>query len=199
MRPEKNMNGFVVNLQPLSATEDQFCELVKLNPELRLERTSTGEVIVMPPAGSETGARNSRLTMQLGIWNAQTQLGIAFDSSSGFTLPNGAIRAPDASWIAAERWRRLTREQRRRFAPIAPDFVIELVSPSDEIDDVRDKMRDYMVNGVQLGWLIDPQERRIEVYRPGTATQILDNPISVSADPELPGFVLDLQEIFADI
>jgi Uma2 family endonuclease len=194
-----DMNGMVVNLKPITATEEQFYELCKLNPELRLERTSAGEVLVMPPAGLESSARNSSLTRQLGNWNVETKLGIAFDSSGGYTLPNGAIRAPDASWVAWERWQRLPRQERIRFAHIVPDFVVELTSPSDRLEDAREKMAEYIANGTRLGWLIDLETQRVEIYRPGVPPQLLENLISLSAEPELPGFVLDLREIFAEI
>jgi Uma2 family endonuclease len=150
----------------LRCTQEQFVELVKANPELRWELTAQGEVIVMPPTGSETGNYNSELIANFVIWNRQSQLGKVFDSSTGFRLPNGAIRSPDVAWIAQERWAQLSPEQRRTFAPICPDFVVELVSPTDDVNALEAKMQEYIENGCRLGWLVNPQKRQVTVYRP---------------------------------
>jgi Uma2 family endonuclease len=192
------MTALTVNLKPFVETDDEFFELCLANPDLRLERTATGEVIIMAPAGSETGARNLSISGQLWAWNERYRLGEAFDSSTGFKLPNGADRSPDASWIVQERWDALTREQKQKFAPICPDFVVELRSPSDSLETVREKIKEYMANGAQLGWLIDPNTRQVEVYHPCQEVEILDNPKTVSGDPLLPGFTLDLAGIFRD-
>jgi Uma2 family endonuclease len=191
------LTALVLNLKPFIANADEFWELCRANPELRFERLATGEVIAMMPAGSETGGRNADLTGQLWLWNHRTRLGQIFDSSTGFTLPSGAIRSPDAAWIAHERWEALPPDLRHRFAPIAPDFVVELCSPSDELETVQAKLREYILNGVRLGWLIDPETRRVEIYQPGESVKMLDNPVTVSGDPVLPGFVLDLNQVFA--
>lgn len=178
-------------------TEEQFEELCRHNRDVRLERTATGELIVMPPTGGETGKRNSSLSGQLWAWNRQSQLGIVFDSSTGFKLPNQAIRSPDAAWIQRERWDALTPEEKRRFIPLCPDFAIELVSPSDVIQIVQAKMQEYLENDLRLGWLIDPMTRRVELYRPSQAIEVLENPTELTGDPVLPGFVLDLSDILS--
>jgi Uma2 family endonuclease len=150
----------------------------------------------MPPTGSETGGSNFRLAVQLGTWTEQDGTGTGFDSSTGFTLPNGATVSPDISWIKLERWNALSKEQRTKFAPIVPDFVVELRSPSDSLKDLQKKMQQYIDNGVRLAWLIDRKQRRVYIYRPGVPVQQLDNPETVSGDPELPGFVLRLSQIW---
>ncbi|PSB43924.1 hypothetical protein C7B80_22355 [Cyanosarcina cf. burmensis CCALA 770] len=176
--------------------DDDFYNLCQVNPNLKLERTSTGELVVMPPTGGEGGKGEADLIVDLGIWNRQTQLGIVFSSSTGFKLPNGAARSPDAAWVELSRWEALTPEQRRKFPPLAPDFVIELRSPTDELEPLQAKMQEYMDNGVRLGWLVNPQQRIVEVYRQGQPKQVLDSPSSLSGEEVLPGFVLDLSRIF---
>ena len=180
----------------LKSTEDTFYELCRQNPDLRLERTAEGEVIVMPPTGGETGNRNSEITRQLGNWKKTDGTGATFDSSTGFKLPDGANRSPDASWVSKTRLAQLTLEQKKRFIPLCPDFAIELRSPSDDLDTIKAKMDEYIANGLRLGWLIDPEEKAVYVYRPNLAVQKLENISEVSADPELPGFVLDLREVW---
>lgn len=177
-------------------THEQFKELAIVNRDLRLERTATGELIVMPPTGSDTGNRNQDISGQLWLWNRQTKLGKVFDSSTGFHLPNGADRSPDASWIKLERWEALTPEQQKGFAPICPDFVIELRSSSDNMEPLRAKMKEYMDNKARLGWLIDRKNKKVEIYRQGQNVEVLDNPISLSGEDILPGFILDLAEIW---
>ena len=149
----------------------------------------------MPPTGSETSKRNIDLSYQLRAWSRQNNLGVAFDSSGGFTLPNGADRSPDASWVKKERWDALTAEQKDSFAPLCPDFVVELRSKTDSLKKLQDKMQEYIDNGARLGWLIDRQNRRVEIYRPGQDVEILQNPTTLSGEDVLPGFVLDLSEI----
>jgi Uma2 family endonuclease len=177
-------------------SDDAFFELCQVNHELRIERTATGEIIIMPPTGWETGNRNAEITGQLRNWSKQNSSGEAADSSTGFKLPSGADRSPDASWVRRERLAQLTAEQKRKFLPLCPDFVVELVSPTDKLEDGKAKMEEYLANGAQLGWLIDPAERRVYVYRPDRAIEVLENPDSVAGDPELPGFVLQLAEIW---
>jgi Uma2 family endonuclease len=177
-------------------TSEQFYEFCLANQDLRIERTATGEVIIMPPTFSDTGNRNFKVAVQLGIWAEKDGTGEPFDSSAGFTLPNGATRSPDASWIRSERWNALTDEQKASFAPICPDFVIELRSASDRLTTLQDKMQEYIDNGALLGFLIDRKERTVHLYRPTQATQILENPVEVQGEPELPGFTLRMSQIW---
>jgi Uma2 family endonuclease len=179
----------------IDLTDDQFFQMCQKNRDYRFERTASGELLIMPPTGSDTGRRNVKITTQLDNWNSESNLGEVFDSSAGFKLPNGADRSPDASWVKSERWNALTPEQQEKFAPICPDFVVELRSPSDSLKDLQEKMQEYMVNGAQLGWLIDRKNKRVEIYRPGKDVEILDNPVSLSGEDILPGFVLYLQQI----
>ena len=182
-----------VDFSSIRVTLAQFEALCRDNPELRLELTAEGELIVMPPTGSKTGMREAALGMRIGEWAERDGTGVAFGSSAGFTLPNGAIRSPDASWVKRERWELLSREEQESFAPLCPDFVVELRSPSDRLHDLKEKMAEYMKNGAQLGLLIDPFERRVYVYRPHRELAVLDEPESVSGEPELKGFVLDMK------
>lgn len=172
-----------------------FERLCAMNRDLRLERTAKGELIAMSPAGSETGARNMTLSARLWNWSEADGTGIAFDSSAGFTLPNGAIRAPDASWILKERWEAIPTKLRRGFAPICPDFVVELCSPSDTFQAGSAKMVEYLDNGARLGWLIDPTSGKVAIYRPGRDVETLDRPASLSGEDALPGFALELKGI----
>ncbi|MDY6786404.1 MAG: Uma2 family endonuclease [Cyanobacteriota bacterium] len=181
----------------LRVTPEQFEVLAIANGDLRLERTATGELVVNPPTGGESGKRNLSISTQLGNWDEEREdLGEAFDSSTGFILPNGAIRSPDASWVSRERWDALTPKQRKGFAPLCPDFVVELRSQSDALGQLRSKMQEYINNGARLGWLIDPQNRRVEIYRPGVAVEVLDNPATLSGEEVLPGFVLKLRRVW---
>ena len=179
----------------IDLTDDQFFQMCQQNRDYRFERTASGELLIMPPTGSDTGNRNFDMVVELGIWNKQTKLGKGFDSSTGFTLPNGAERSPDASWVKIERWNALTPEQQEKFAPICPDFVVELRSRTDSLKELQEKMQEYIENGAQLGWLIDRKNKRVEIYRPGKDVEILDNPASLSGENVLPGFVLHLQQI----
>ncbi len=165
-----------------------FERICTLNRDLRLERTAKGELIVMPPTGSDTGERSGYITYRLMTWSIRHGTGKCFDSSTGFTLPNGAVRSPDASWIRLDRWNALTPEQKRTFAPICPDFVVELMSPSDDKIDLQEKMKEYINQGARLGWLIDPESRTVELYRPDRAVEVLQNPESLSGEDVLPGF-----------
>ena len=185
-----------LDISALDMTEEQFLKLCSDNDDLRMELTAKKELIVMPPAGLETGGRNSDLNGQLFVWALHDGTGKTFDSSAGFTLPNGAVRSPDASWMPLSRWEALSSEERRAFGHTCPDFVIELRSPSDRLAEVQEKMVEYMENGARLGWLIDPQNRRVYVYRPGRDVEILEGPDTVSGEPELPGFTLDLRTIW---
>jgi len=187
----------VLRLAPVIEMSDrQFFELCQLNRDLRIERTSQGDLVIMPPTGGETGRMNFELTVLFGHWVHADGTGIGFDSSTGFTLPNGAKRSPDLAWVKRSRWEALTQEQREEFPPLCPDFVLELRSPSDVLATVQAKMREYLDNGVQLGWLIDPIDKKVYVYRPGAPVECLDNPQTVSGDPVLPGFVLELGKVW---
>ncbi|MEH1817921.1 MAG: Uma2 family endonuclease [Nostoc sp.] len=177
-------------------TNEQFYEFCQANGDLRIERTANGEVIIMPPAFSDTGNRNFNIAAQLGYWTEQDGTGIGFDSSTGFTLPNGAMRSPDASWIELERWKALTDAQKASFAPICPSFVIELRSLSDRLIKLQEKMQEYIDNGASLGWLIDRQNRKVYIYRPNREVEILDNPEAVTGNPELSGFILRMTKIW---
>ncbi|MBD0302291.1 MAG: Uma2 family endonuclease [Tolypothrix sp. T3-bin4] len=184
-------------------TNEQFYEFCQANGDLRIERTANGEVIIMPPAFSDTGNRNFNIAAQLGYWTEQDGTGIGFDSSTGFTLPNGAMRSPDASWIGLERWNALTDAQKASFAPICPSFVIELRSSSvgvarrrHRLIKLQEKMQEYIDNGTSLGWLIDRQNRKVYIYRPNRELEILENPEAVTGNPELPGFILRMAKIW---
>lgn len=176
-------------------TSKQFAAFAANYPDLRIELTQEGELIIMPPAGGETGNKNADLTADLVIWNRIGKTGRVFDSSTGFQLPNGAKRSPDASWVPAEEWEALSSEERREFLPLCPSFTIELRSRTDRLSTLQAKMREYRDNGVRLGWLIDPKSRRVEVYRSGQEVEILLNPESLSGEDVLPGFILSLQGI----
>jgi Uma2 family endonuclease len=187
----------VLRLAPvINMSDEQFFELCHLNRDLRLERTSQGDLVIMPPTGGETGRTNFKLTQVFGNWVDVDGTGVGFDSSTGFTLPNGAKRSPDLAWVQCERWEALTPEQRRQFPPLCPDFVLELRSPSDALATVQAKMQEYLDNGARLGWLIDPIEKKVYTYRPQAPVECLDNPQTVSGDPVLPGFVLELGRVW---
>lgn len=182
-------------LSGLRVSPATFRKLCAANRDLRLTRTPRGTLIVMPPAGSDSGSRNATITAQLWAWNQASKLGICFDSSSGFTFPDGMVHAPDASWIKRERWEKLDSAQKRRFAPISPDFVIELCSPSDNRNLIRRLMRQYMDQGVQLAWMLDPDAALVEIYRAGQPVESLTKPAALSGEGVLPGFVLDLRGV----
>lgn len=186
-----------VHVQPVIDLDDEkFYELCQLNRDLRMERNAQGDVIVMPPAGGETSDRNAEITMQLRLWAKRDATGITFDSSGGFLLPGGAVRSPDASWIEQARLGMLAAEERQRFIPLCPTFVLELRSPTDRLGYLQEKMQEYLDNGARLGWLIDPQEKRVYVYHPLLPVEVLENPAQIAGEPVLPGFMLDLSEIW---
>jgi Uma2 family endonuclease len=187
---------FKLNLHETKLSEEQFVRLCQENPDLRLELTAQQELVIMPPTGLESGRRNSRLIRRLDTWAEADGTGIVFDSSTLFTLPNGAKRSPDASWVRRERWDALEQEQRQGFGLLCPDFVIELRSPSDRLKDLHEKMQEYLANGVQLGWLIDPLEKRVYIYRSDQPVVTLEDPVTVSGDPVLPGFILPVRELW---
>lgn len=191
------MTALTLNLNPIiQLTDEQFYQLCQENPDVRLERNAEGELIIMPPAGGETGKRNVKLIVQLALWNERTQLGEVFDSSTGFTLPKGGDRAPDVAWVEKSRWDVLTPEQKEKFIPLCPDFLIELLSPSDSLKKTQKKIQEYLDNGLRLGLLINRKTKQIEIYRQGQAVEILDSPNTLSGEDVLPGFVLNLQSIW---
>jgi Uma2 family endonuclease len=191
------MTAININLNNVvKLTDDQFYQLCRDNPELKLERNSLGEIIVVPPTGGETGKRNAKITTRFVLWNEESELGEVFDSSTCFKLPNGCNRSPDVSWIQLEKWNALTDSQREKFPPIAPDFVLELMSPSDSLSETQSKMREYIAAKVRLGWLIDRKNRRVEIYRLGQEVEILDAPTILSGEDVLPGFVLNMSFVW---
>ncbi|MBD2471007.1 Uma2 family endonuclease [Nostoc sp. FACHB-145] len=191
-------SSFVIQMPPsMQMTDEQFFDFCQVNRDLRIEMNQFGEISIMPPTGSETGYRGGNIFGQLWVWSEKDGTGICFDSSTGFTLFTGAKRSPDASWMKLERWNTLLPEQQQRFAPICPDFVIELRSPSDNLQPLKDKMVEYMQEpGVQLGWLIDRKHRRVYIYRPGQPEECLENPDTVSGEPVLPGFSLKMNKVW---
>ena len=194
------METLTLNIPPaVNLTDEQFYQLCIANEPCQLELTQTGELIIMPPTGGESGIRNSDINIELGLWNRQTKLGKVFDSSTEFRLPSGAYRCPDAAWVKLARWDALSKEEKKRFPPLCPDFVVELRSETDSLEKLRTKMREYQNNGALLGWLIDPQTPLVEIYRYGKDVEVLnfdfDNPPRLSGEDILPGFILDLQII----
>ena len=182
-------------LQWKDMSDEEFYEFCALNGDYRIERTAAGDILIMPPAGGETGSQNIDLAEQLQRWARRDGRGVAFDSSTGFHLPNGAFRSPDAAWVLRSRLAGLTREQKRRFLPLCPDFVVELTSPSDRLSKVEEKMREWMSNGARLGWILDADNRRVHVYR-AEGVEMLDGPAAVAGEGPVEGFVLDLAGIW---
>lgn len=194
------METLTLNIPPaVNLTDEQFYQLCIANEPWQLELTQTGELIIMPPTGGENGIINANLSTDLGLWNRQTKLGKVFDSSTEFKLPSGAYRCPDAAWVKLARWDALSKEEKKRFPPLCPDFVVELRSETDSLEKLRTKMREYQNNGALLSWLIDPQTPLVEIYRYGKDVEVLnfdfDNPPKLSGEDILPGFILDLQII----
>jgi len=185
----------VLNVSSLNLTDDQFLRLCSDNRDFRIEMTSQGELIIMPPPGCKTGIRGSKINYRLAGWTEQDGTGVCFVTDTGFTLPNGARRGPDAAWITNERWDQIPEEQQEKLAHISPNFVIELRSPSDRLRDIQEKMDEYMANGVQLAWLLDPFDNCATIYRPGQAPERIEKPSILSGDPVLPGFRFDFREI----
>ncbi len=176
--------------------DDQFFDFCQANRELRIERTADGDILIMSPTGARSGRRNAIITMRLGIWAERNGTGVVFDCNTGFRLPNGATRSPDAAWILKSRLERFSIAEQEKFLPLCPDFVIELESPTDRVADLKNKLQEYIDNGARLGWLLNPEVRQVLVYRPARAVEVLDHPEAVSGDPELPGFVLDIKGIW---
>jgi Uma2 family endonuclease len=191
-------NALILHFEPIlkKITDEDFFEFCQSNPELRIECTAEGDLVIMPPTGGETGGRNFTLIVAFGNWAIADGTGKGFDSSTVFKLPNGARRSPDLAWLKLSRWEALTDKERRGFSPLCPDFVIELRSHTDSLSMLQEKMEEYIANGAQLGWLIDPVEKKVYLYRPGAQVECLDNPETVSGDPLLKSFTLSLEEIW---
>jgi Uma2 family endonuclease len=185
-----------LDLKTVNLTDEQFYQLSIKNPAIQVERTPEGDLILMSPVGGDSGNQEIELGADLVIWNRQTKLGKVFSSSTIFRLPNGGDRSPDAAWVELSRWEALTPEQRRKFPPIAPDFVIELRSSTDSLKTLQAKMQEYLDNGAQLGWLINPQNHQVEIYHPGREVEILEHPMELSGEDVLPGFLLNLRRIW---
>jgi Uma2 family endonuclease len=191
------MTAITIKLDPVvSLTTEQFYQICQENPELKLERTAHQEIVAMPPTGGETGRSNANINFQLSLWNNQTELGEVFDSSTGFSLPNGADRSPDAAWIEKSRWDALTTTQKQKFIPLCPDFLLEILSPTDSLLQTQQKMQEYLDNGCQLGWLINRRTKTVEIYRPHMTIEIMTNPTMVGGEKVLPGFILNLAKIW---
>jgi Uma2 family endonuclease len=188
----------VVRTAPVfEMNDDDLFRFCQINHQLRIERTSKGDLIFMPPAGGSSGRGNAKLTYFFSAWAEPEGSGQIFDSSAGFKLPNRAMRAPDVAWVRNERLEKLSNEDWERFLPLCPDFVLELRSPSDSLTSLQEKMEEYVENGAQLGWLLDPKSKTVYIYKPGEPVQIIKNPGQLSGDLVLPGFVLDLPEVWA--
>lgn len=181
-------------LKPMN--DDEFFDFCQRNKSLRIEMNANGEIIFMPPTGSETGIKNFKLTTQFGTWVEKDGSGEGFDSSTGFVLPNGAKRSPDLSWMTLEKWNSIPKAKRKKFAPVCPDFVVELRSETDNLNKLQEKMTEYIENGASLGWLIDAAKRKVYVYRPNAEVEILENPNEISGESLLKGFTLNLKEIW---
>jgi len=190
------MSQITLDLRPFfHLTEEQFYQLCRMHPELRIERNQEGALIIMPPTGGWSGNRNSKLTTRLEVWAEADGTGLTFDSSTEFRLPNGGDRSPDAAWIRLLRWNALTTEEQDGFPPLCPDFVVELRSKSDSLNQLQAKMQEYIDSGLRLGWLIDPQNQRVEIYRQGLQKVVLQSPSTLSGEDVLPSFILDLKGI----
>jgi Uma2 family endonuclease len=190
------MSNLILDCQSVELTDEQFYQLCINNRDLRFERNAQGNIVIMTPVGDESSNRNGRLTQQLFNWSDIDGKGIAFDSSAGFKLVNGATRSPDASWISLDKWQIIPESEREKFSHICPDFVVELMSPSDSLKETQDKMEEYMENGSRLGWLINRKKRQVEIYRQAKDVEILNNPSNLSGEDILVGFVLNLERIW---
>lgn len=191
------MTAFTISLEPaIHMTDEQFYQLCQANPDVKFERNANGDLIIMAPTGGETGSYNAEIISDFVIWNRQTQLGKVFDSSTCFKLPKGGDRSPDVAWVAIERWNQLSLEQQRKFPPIAPDFVLELLSPTDSLEKTQAKMQEYMDNGVRLGWLLDRDRCVAEIYRINQPVEALTNPAQLAGEDVLPGFSLNMSIVW---
>ena len=191
------MTTYTISLDKITPLDDDhFLAICQANPDLKFERTSQGNLVIMSPTGGETGKKNAEIIGDFINWNRHQKQGIIFDPSTGFKLPNGAIRSPDVSWIQTERWEALTQEERQKFANIAPDFILELRSQTDVLSDVQDNLEEYLENGVRLGWLIDPIQETVEIYRQGKEKEILVKPETISGEAVLVEFRLNLNLVW---
>ncbi len=192
------MTSYAIDLKPLvdHISEENLEHLCAKNPELKFETNAAGNLVVMSPTGTLTGEKNGDLFLQIGLWNRQYKLGKVFDSSTGFKLSNNSVRSPDVSWMTLSKWNSLTDKQKRGFAPIDPDFVLELISPTDDLTTVQEKMAEYMTCDIKLGWLINPDEKQVEIYRIGQDKEVLNNPSSISGEDVMPNLIVDLSDIF---
>ena len=197
LRPTAD-DPFILHFAPIldKISDEDFLVFCQANPDWRIERTGEGDLIIMPPTGGDTGKRNFNLIVEFGNWAKRDGTGVSFDSSTVFALPNGAKRSPDLAWVKLGRWQALTDDERRGFPPLCPDFVVELRSHTDSLRVLQEKMQEYIANGARLGWLIDPIEKKVYVYRPDTGVECLDNPASLSGEPLLAGFTLALDDIW---
>ena len=177
-------------------TDDELLQFCAKNDMVAIERESDGDIVVMSPSGSETSGSNSEINLELGLWNRRAGHGIVFESNAGFSLPDGSMRSPDASWLPLSKWNALSRVDKRRYAPVCPEFVIEMRSPSDSLNELQRKMEMWIRNGALLAWLIDPQEKAVTIYRPGQKPERLDTISQVSGEGPVAGFVLPLDRIF---
>lgn len=194
------MISYTLDIEPLGHINDeQFYQLCRKNPQIKFERHASGELVIMSPTGGETGNLNSEINADIVIWNRQTKLGKVFDSSTCFKLPNGANRSPDVAWISLERWNELTSDEKSKFPPITPDFVLELMSPSDNLQETQLKMQEYINNGARLGWLLNQKAKQVQIYRLGKNTEILNNPDYLDGEEVLPGFRLQLGLLWQSI
>ncbi|HAG84361.1 MAG TPA: hypothetical protein DCL61_25200 [Cyanobacteria bacterium UBA12227] len=183
----------VLNLEPITTlTREQFFQLCQANPDLQLERSLSGELIIVTPIGGEGGNQEASLIIKVGVWNQQTQLGVVFSSQTVFSLPGGSDRSPDVAWVELQRWQRLSQEEREGFPPICPDFVIELRSRSDRLKPLQNKMQEYLASGLRLGWLINPKDKQVEIYRQGKEVEVVGIPVVLSGEDVLPGFSLEV-------
>ncbi|MBW4465376.1 MAG: Uma2 family endonuclease [Pegethrix bostrychoides GSE-TBD4-15B] len=184
----------ILNLEPITAlTRTEFYQLCLVNPALTMERTPNGELMIMTPMGGEGGNREANLIIKVGIWNEQTQLGVVFSSQTVFSLPKGGDRSPDVAWVKQERWQQLSPAERQGFPPLCPDFVIELRSRTDRLKPLQDKMQEYLDSGLELGWLFNPQDQQVEIYRQGQAKQVCALPTQLAGEAVLPGFELQVE------
>lgn len=191
------MTTYTINLETITTlTDDQFTKLCQANPDLKFERTSQGNLVIMSPTGAETGRKNAEIITDFVIWNRRQKQGFVFDSSTAFKLSNGAIRSPDVSWIKKERWNALSIKERQTFSPIVPDFVLELRSKTDSLSEIQKKLEEYLENGVNLGWLIDPIKKQVEIYRQGREKEVLSQPERLFGEDILEGFSLELENIW---
>ncbi len=189
--------ALLLRLRPaVELTDELLLRISSLNPDLRLERTSEGDLVIIAPEGGWSGKRSAEILGQLWLWNERTGTGVVFGSSAGFRLPNGAVRAPDVAWVRKDRLEALSPQEREGFLPLCPDLVVEIRSPTDSLPDLQAKMEEYLSCGAQLGWLVDPFDRRVHVYRPGRPSEVLESPDTLPADPVLPGFTLDLRRVW---